>query len=106
MQAVRLFYMNTSTSRHVCRRPGTSLLIKSRCCSGTGAGYRASVLARFGALEVLDAVRIGQAESPNAASAELLAQAVRPGSCSLHEHHPAVRMSSSSSPGPEPRCGA
>ena len=39
------------------------------------------MLARYGALEVLDAVRIGQAESLNAASAQLRAQAVRPSAC-------------------------
>ena len=64
------------------------------CCSGTGAGYRASVLARYGALEVLDAVRVGHAESLNAASAQLQAQAVRPCACIALGHRLAVSMSS------------
>ncbi|KAK9840763.1 hypothetical protein WJX81_003132 [Elliptochloris bilobata] len=41
----------------------------------SGVGYRRSVLARYEALEVLDAVHVGQAESVNATSAQLLAQA-------------------------------
>lgn len=51
------------------------------------------MLARYGALEVLDAVRIGQAESLNAASVQLQAHAVRPSACSIRGHCLAVSTS-------------
>lgn len=49
------------------------MILGWRSCRRTGLGYRRSVLAKCGALEVLDAVRVGPAERLNAASAQLLA---------------------------------
>ena len=54
------------------------------------------MLARYGALDVLDAVRVGQAESLNAASAALQARAVRPSACRTCGHCLAVSMPSGS----------
>lgn len=49
------------------------IILGSRSCRRTGLGYRRSVLAKCGALEMLDAVRVGPAERLTAASAQLMA---------------------------------